>query len=108
MTWYDKIKGWSEMPPTQKLNFLIGAIIVVLCVVIMHYEYQLSETRERKNLEIREIKTLHATRQAALEAKVDICNQNQLEYLRQSEQDYRELLFQFKRVKEKIDGNEGN
>lgn len=108
MTWYENIKGWTEMPLKQRLNFLIGGIIVILCFIIIHYEWKISENRKEYNQIISEIVTRRDAREAGLEAKVDICNQSYLQYLQKSEAEYRELLFQAKKLKEKIDGNEGS
>lgn len=106
MDWFEKLTSWSKMPPRQKLNVLIGAIVIVLCSIIIHYERKEAKTREENRNIIASIVTRRDAREAALEAKVEICNQSYLQYLQKSEKEYRDLLFEAKKLKEKINENE--
>lgn len=108
MDWFEKITAWSNMPPRQRLNVLIGAIVVVLCIIIMYYERKLTKNEQDHRNTIASIITRRDAREAALSAKVEICNQSYLQYLQKSEEEYRELLFEAKELKKKIDGNESN
>lgn len=103
---FEKIKVWTEMSPGQRLTFLTGTIIVVLSIVIIHYENKTKSLNEHYTNVINNINSRCAIDKARMEAKLETCNQNYLLYLQESERDYRELLFEFKRIKEKIKTNE--
>ena len=102
---FDHLKIWAEMPLKTRYNLLVGSIIVVLCLVIINYERKLNLKDEDRRTTINSIVTRYTAREAALENKVEICNQSYLLYLQKSEKEYRELLFEAKRLKEKINEN---
>lgn len=93
------------MPLRTRYNLLLGCIIVVLCAVIVNYERKLSIRDEDNRTTINSIVIRYTAREAALENKVEICNQSYLQYLQKSESEYRELLFVAKKLKEEINEN---
>jgi len=102
---YENIKEWAKMPLKQRYNLLIGVIIVALCWVIIHYEKKVNRNNEQYRTTINSIVTRYRGDKAALEAKLEVCNQNYLLYLQESEKEYKELLFEAKKLKETIDEN---
>lgn len=103
MITFDQLRQWSKMPVKQRYNLTVGIIIVVLCAVIIYYEKKVNLKNEQHRLAITSIVDRYTTREASLEAKLDVCNQNYLLYLQKSEKEYRELLFEAKKLKEKIE-----
>lgn len=97
---FQKIKTWAEMPDQQKLNFLIGIVIVAMSWVIYFMDTKISEVKAEKAAQRIE----HVTREASMEAKLDVCQQNYLIYLQKSEREYRDLLFEARRLKRRNDG----
>lgn len=93
------------MPLKTRYNLLLGSIIVVLCLVIINYERKLNLKDESYRNDINSNTIRSTAREAALENKVEICNQSYLLYLQKSEKEYRDLLFEAKKLKEKINEN---
>lgn len=105
MGWFDNIKEWGELPVQKRYNVLIGGIIVVLCAIIINYERKLNKKDEDMRVAVNGLVVRYTAREASLENKVEICNQAYLQYLQKSEKEYRELLFEAKQLKAKIDEN---
>ena len=102
---YENLKEWSNMPADKRLNMLVGIIIALLCTVIIYYERKVNARNENNRAAVSELVVRYSAREAALEAKVDMCNANYLQYLQTSEKEYRELLFEAKKLKEQVDEN---
>ena len=89
----------------QRYNMLLGAILIVLVSVIMYFSYEVKSVRNESRDTLNAVVTRYTAREAALEAKLEICNEERLQRLIKSEKEYRDLLFQAKKLKEKIDEN---
>lgn len=99
----ENLKYWANLPLPKRYNIVIAMIVMTLCSVIIHYEKKVVAQNEQHKDAINRIVNRYIARETALEAKLDICNQNYLLYLQKSEAEYRELLFQAKKLKEKIE-----
>lgn len=99
----ENLKYWANLPVSKRYNIVIAMIVITLCSVIVHYEKKVILKDEEHRDSVNSIISRYTAREAALEAKLEICNQNYLLYLQKSEAEYRELLFQAKRLKEKIE-----
>lgn len=97
------IISWSKMPLKQRYNVLIALVVVTLCGVIVHYEKKVNINAENHRTVINNIITRYTNREAVLEARLEVCNQNYLLYLQKSEKEYKELLFQAKKLEENLD-----
>ena len=102
---YEQIKDWANMPLNQRYNMLLGAVVVVLVGVIMFFSNEIKNQKVEYQAAVNSLNTRYTAREAALETKLDICNQERLQRLIKSEQEYRELLFQAKKLKEKLNEN---
>ncbi len=93
------------MPLKQRYNMLLGAVVIVLVVVIVWFSNEITNVRNESRATISSIVTRYSAREAALQSKLEICNDERLQRLIASEKEYRELLFQAKKLKEKLDEN---
>ena len=87
----------------QRYNMLLGAVLVVLVIVIVWFSNEIKSVRNESSDAINSIVTRYTAREAALEAKLEVCNQERLQRLIKSEKEYRELLFEAKKLKEKLE-----
>ena len=99
---FKEISDFAKMPLKTRYNLLIGLVVFCLCSVIVYYEKKIIKRDETHRITVTGIVNRYSAREAALEAKVDFCNQNYLLYLQKSEKEYRELLFEAKKLKQEI------
>lgn len=100
---FNQIKEWSKMSLAQRYNMLLGAVVVVLVAVIIFLKNDINDVRAESRDTINGVITRYTAREAALEAKLEVCNQERLERLIKSEKEYRDLLFEAKKLKEKLE-----
>lgn len=105
MNWFNQIKIWSQLPLKQRMNMLMGAIIVVLCFVIVNDQYQLYKADKKLINTTDKINAEHAIIVTILQTRIDECNKSYLQYLQKNEKETRDILFEVKKVKEEINGN---
>jgi len=91
------------MSLAQRYNMLLGAIVVVLVAVIIFLKNDINDVRAESRDTINGVITRYTAREAALEAKLEVCNQERLERLIKSEKEYRDLLFEAKQLKQKLE-----
>jgi len=91
------------MSLAQRYNMLLGAVVVVLVAVIIFLKNDINDVRAESRDTISSVITRYTAREAALEAKLEVCNQERLERLIKSEKEYRDLLFEAKKLKEKLE-----
>lgn len=98
----DKLFQWSKMPPEQQVKIILAVVVMALCSVIIHYENKVKRNENEFHDIINRINTRHINRESVLEARLEVSNQNYLLYLQKSEREYKDLLFEAKKLKEKI------
>lgn len=110
---YKDVKEWSKMPLEQRYNIIIALIVLTLCGVIIHYENKVNTENEQHQTTINRIVTRYRGDKAALEAKLDACNENFRLYLEENEKEFKALLFeaqklnlQAEELKQKLDEND--
>jgi Fe-S cluster biosynthesis and repair protein YggX len=100
---FKKIKEWSKMPLEQRYNVIIALIVLTLCTVIIHYENKVNTENEQHRTTINSIVTRYRGDKAALEAKLETCNENYRTYLQESEKEFKALLFEAQRLNVQAD-----
>jgi len=103
---FNKLIIWSNLTPTKKLNFLVGVVIVALSSVVIHYENKTMALNEEHTNTVNRNFTRYSAREAALQAKIEICNQNYFLYLQENEKEYKQLFLEAKSIKAKTNEND--
>lgn len=94
---FEKLFKLSEQPLQVRYNFLLLGIIVALCFLIWFMNGLIVAKKEEKSNQHIE----HVAKEASYEARLSVCQDQYLRYLEKSEREYKELLFETKRLKEK-------
>lgn len=103
MSPFNKVKEWSEMTLPMRYNFLLGTIVVVLSFVIIHlYVYEIPQIKDDHKNTINSIVDRYTARESAIQARLEVCNENYIRYLENNEKTLRELLFEARKIKQKV------
>lgn len=94
MITFGNLESWSKMPTNQRLNLLIGAIIVCLAAVIVYYEaYKIPQINEVHNNNINRNNDRHSMREINLQTKLDLCNQHLIKVIQENKKDFEKLFY---------------
>ena len=96
------IDTFSKWPVERRYNYLILFIIFIFGSVIVYQNNELNNVRKEHNLIISDMRIRNASDQAILEAKLDVCQQSYLDYVKENKEEYQELLYQTRKLREDI------
>lgn len=100
---WEKIKSFSKMPLEQRYNIVLALVVVALGYIVYKQDHKLKTQDAQHKNTINSIVTRFRGDIANCETQLKSCNESYLLYLQTSEKEYRELLFEAKKLKEKID-----
>lgn len=95
------IKEWVNLTPLQQLLSVLAAIIIVLSLVIIHYENKLTLADDQHRRDIDSLNTRHNIVVTTYQTKLDLCVEGHAKYVENNEKEMRDILFSVDKIKER-------
>jgi hypothetical protein len=95
---FKHIESWANMPLKRRYNVLLGTVIVVLGYVIINRQNALELERNEYKISIDRCNNRHDIISDIYDKKMEVYQNNFLEYIKEHEKDLRQFQIEFKKV----------